>query len=545
MTSHVRQHPRFIDERKVEVAFGSREALKDVWTVDISKGGMFIRTEAPPAFGTRLTIHFATPGGVLDLDADVVHVVTVEAAASFNQPPGVGVQFVNLDDAVRSRFEAYVDGVAARLSAELETDREYEPLDVLISDARKIMDALSSSRLYDALGVDPGASRDEIELRVQTMCERFSDPPPDSPPPKVARLEQVVRQLERASELVANPLRRLHYDFHHGHVRVAERHAAGEDFAHLREVWEQAFPEKVERAKALVDQAINFSRASPERCKELALAAIEQDPFNEELRQAYDAWSAGQTAEAPATAHTPTPVDAIVKDLEAFAALEKQPDHFTLLGVSKEADAETVNKAFFDRARRYHPDTLGAHVAPEVLAIAVRVQAALNEAYRTLNHPAARAAYLEKIEPKRAAPSKKNESDALMAFEMAKVHLRKGAAPEARMELERAHAINPNDPQYAAFYAWSMIMDKNFDRATALSKGKALLEGAIETARRDGPKDPILIGQWHYYLGRLHRDKNELGEALAHYEKALALNPHLREARMEKRVIEMRREKSR
>ncbi len=543
MTSHVRKHPRFIDERQVEVEFGSREALKEVWTVDISKGGMFIRTESAPPFGTRLSIHFATPGGVIDLEADVVHVVTPEAAASFNQPPGIGVQFVDLDDAVRSKFEAYVDGVAARLSAELETDREYEPLDVLIADGRRIMDALSSSRLYDALGVEPGASRDEIELRVQTMCERFSDPPPDSPPPKVARLEQVVRQLERASELVANPLRRLHYDFHHGHLRVDERRAAGEDFAHLRDVWAQAFPEKVDRAKALVEQAIALARAAPARCEELALAAIEQDPFNEELRAAYTAWSQGQAAQTtPAPAQqAPTPVDAIVQELQAFAAKATKPNHFELLGVAQDADAETVNKAFFDRARRYHPDTLRAHVAPEILALAVELQAALNDAYRTLNHPAARAAYIQKIEPKRAAPSKQTESDALMAFEMAKVHLRKGAAPEARAELERAHTINPKDPQYAAFYAWSMIMDKNFDRATALSKGRELLEEAIETARRDGPKDPILIGQWHYYLGRLHRDKDEMDLAVTNYDKALALNPHLREARMEKRVIEMRR----
>ncbi|MEQ8272162.1 MAG: PilZ domain-containing protein [Deltaproteobacteria bacterium] len=544
MSSTVRQHPRFIDERKVEVGFGSREALKEAWTVDISKGGMFIRTETPPAFGTQLTIHLSTPDGMLELDAEVVHVVSTESAAAFNQPPGIGVQFVSLDDDSKTRIEEYVDGVAARLSADLGVEREYEPLDVLIADAKRIMDALSASKLYAALDVEPGATRDAIELRVQTMCERFSDAPPDSPPPKVARLEQVVRQLERASELVANPLRRLHYDFHHSHLRIDERRAAGEDFTYLREVWTQAFPEKVERAKALVQQAMELSRISPEQCGKLALSAQDLDPFNEELRAAYQAWVQGQEAQATAPPANPAPAtDAVVQELLAFAALPKKPDHFALLGVAKNADAETISKAFFDRARRFHPDTLRATATPEVLAIADQLQAALNEAYRTLNHPAARAAYLQQTEPKPARDAKKDEQDALMAFEMAKVHLRKGAAPEARELLERAHTLDATNPQYAAFYAWSMIMDRHFDRATALSKGKQLLEAAIEKARKDGPKDPILIGQWHYYLGRLHRDKGDLNEAISNYDKALALHPHLREARMEKRVIEMRRDK--
>ena len=541
MSSFARTQPRFLDEHAVDIEFESRSALHEAWTVDISKGGMFLRTDAPPPFGTRLTIKFTTPGGVLDLEAEVVHVVDAASAAAFNQPPGVGVQFVDLSDDVRKRIEAYVDGVAQRLSEELAEDKSYEPLHVLLADARRIMDALQASRIYAALEVDPGATRDEIELRVQTLCERFSAPPPDSPPPRVARLEQVVRQIERLSELVANPLRRLHYDFHHGHVRAEERRAASEDIEYLAQVWAQAFPERVERAKQLAERALAIEDVSLEECAKLAEEARANDPFNEDLRVAHERWSSGDKVggSAVASAGAESEIDAIVADLRAFAAAE-EPNHYDLLGVARDASPDDVTKAYFAKSRRFHPDGLHHRVDEATLRIAIDLQAKLNAAYRTLHHPAAREAYRRKLE--HVPPEVMKAGEALMAFEMAKVHLRKGSPELARPLLASAHASEPDNAAYAAFYAWSMLVDRDFDRKTALEEGQKLLEAAIATARAAKAKDPILIGQWTYYLGCLFRERGDAREAIRAFDVALSLNPHLKEASMERRVLKMRQD---
>jgi uncharacterized protein (TIGR02266 family) len=546
--SSVRQHPRFIDENAVEVEYGSREALKEAWTVDISKGGMFIRTETPPPFGTRLSIRFSSPDGTLALDADVVHVVDAEAAKTFGQPAGVGVQFVDLSAEVRQRFEAYVDGVAQRLTDDLaEPEREYETLDVLLADARRLMDELQASRLYAALEVDPGASRDEIELRVQMLCERFASPPPDSPPPKVARLEMVARQLERASDLVANPLRRLHYDFNHGHVRAEERRAAGEDVAHLREVWVQAFPERVAKSGMIAERAMTAESHSIEEALALADEALELDPFNGDLLTVRSCWAAGKRVasaqleggsqdvlvpDAPA----PDPAEAIMQELSALA--NAQPNHFELLGVGRDASADALTKAYFEKTRRYDPKALRGRVPDALLKVAVDIQAKLSTAYRTLNHAVARQSYTERLESGSTAQTP--DSQATMAFEMGKVHMRKGAPGEARQLFERAHELDPENPHYAAAYAWSMINDRDLDRAQAASEGRRLLMQAIETAATTKLKDLLAVGQWHYYLGRLFREQGHAELALKNLDRALALNPHLKEARMERRLVEIR-----
>lgn len=535
------------------MAFGSREDLKEAWTVDISKGGMFIRTDAPPAFGTKLSIRFTTPDGNLALDAEVVHVVDAENAKAFNQPAGVGVQFTDLSGEVRTQFEQYVDGLADNLSGDLPTEQhDYESLEVLIADARRVMDELQASRLYSALDVDPGASRDEIELRVQTLCERFSDPPPDSPPPKVARLERVSRQLERASELVANPLRRLHYDFHNGHIRVEERRTAGEDMAHLREVWQQAFPDKVDKAQKRIEKALALEATDMAACLQVAEEALALDPFNDDLREACVGWamgnavtgSVGERAAAPTEdAVDETMIPLIISELRVIELQDKPSNHFELLGVDKNAGESEITKAYLAKSKRYHPEALAGHVTDDVLQVAVDLQTRLDTAYRTLNHPSARQSYVDKLEGKSAAGPQRM-TEAMMAFELAKVNLRKGIPGEARKLMEKAHGLVPENPTYAAMYAWSMVTDRCFSRSTATSKGKQLLEEAIETAKNVGPKDPMLIGQWHYYLARLFREAGNDDAAVINYDKALALNPSLKEARTERRVITMRKDKA-
>jgi molecular chaperone HscB len=70
-------------------------------------------------------------------------------------------------------------------------------------------------------------------------------------------------------------------------------------------------------------------------------------------------------------------------------------DHFARLGVPAALDLEpaSLDKAYFARQRQWHPDRFVARPADE-RARASAEAAALNDAYRTLKDPLARAVYL-------------------------------------------------------------------------------------------------------------------------------------------------------
>lgn len=67
--------------------------------------------------------------------------------------------------------------------------------------------------------------------------------------------------------------------------------------------------------------------------------------------------------------------------------------YYDILRVSRGAAPESVRRAYRSLAQRYHPDKLQGR------ADAVRVMAALNEAYAVLSDPAQRARYDRSITP--------------------------------------------------------------------------------------------------------------------------------------------------
>ena len=75
-----------------------------------------------------------------------------------------------------------------------------------------------------------------------------------------------------------------------------------------------------------------------------------------------------------------------------------QSDHFTRLGLARtaEPDPAELDRRYFALQRRLHPDRFAARPAREK-AISQAQATSLNEAYRTLREPLARAAYLVRL----------------------------------------------------------------------------------------------------------------------------------------------------
>lgn len=66
------------------------------YSLNISKGGIFIETDTPLAMGSRLAIRFQPPG--MEDELSVEGVVTWVNPADSSPNPGMGVQWTDLSD---------------------------------------------------------------------------------------------------------------------------------------------------------------------------------------------------------------------------------------------------------------------------------------------------------------------------------------------------------------------------------------------------------------------------------------------------------------
>jgi|GEM_PF-756197 len=100
-----RTFPRY--NARFAVRFASVQDFVLEYAANISAGGVFVQTEAPPDLETVVRVAMELPGGGLPVEAKavVVHRVTVAEARAAGTVPGVGVQFVDSDDTFRERID--------------------------------------------------------------------------------------------------------------------------------------------------------------------------------------------------------------------------------------------------------------------------------------------------------------------------------------------------------------------------------------------------------------------------------------------------------
>lgn len=294
----VRGAPRFVSSTRIRVRARGREELRELWTRDISKGGLFVETRVPPPSGTRLDVALETPNGSIELSGTVVHVLTFEMAASFGGQPGVGIQFVNLDPQTRSAIQSYVEGLAEHLEGRPDARSQLSAAasDEALKRAARFLEDSEQADFYAALGITANAGASQLEKAMNQLHEELHSAAERMRPPQSARIEAALNVLGRAKRILTKEAGRLEYDFRNGHVRALERirnaQAGGRpDLSALRQAWNRVFPDRVDRAALLTRKAF----AARQR-QDLAGAidagrnALELNPFFEELRQTVDVW---------------------------------------------------------------------------------------------------------------------------------------------------------------------------------------------------------------------------------------------------------------
>src|SRR4029077_12606078 len=98
-------------------------------------------------------------------------------------------------------------------------------------------------------------------------------------------------------------------------------------------------------------------------------------------------------ARARASAGAATETEKLISEMVPL--LEQGADHFALLGVPYEASPESVRSAYFNLARKLHPDRLASLGIHDPQRNAQRLFAQINTAFGVLSDPARREEYLE------------------------------------------------------------------------------------------------------------------------------------------------------
>jgi uncharacterized protein (TIGR02266 family) len=95
-----RSSPRMVLGIPVQYRFGNTIAA--ALTLNLSRGGVAIRTTSPLDAGTRLRVRFRLPGTSTDVDA--------EGRVAWRDPRvGMGIQFETVDAACQSQIDGFVD----------------------------------------------------------------------------------------------------------------------------------------------------------------------------------------------------------------------------------------------------------------------------------------------------------------------------------------------------------------------------------------------------------------------------------------------------
>lgn len=229
-------------------------------------------------------------------------------------------------------------------------------------------------------------------------------------------------------------------------------------------------------------------------------------------------------------------------ELEEVLQRYKNANHFEVLGLLSNADGDAVKKAYFDRAKRYHPDALSGHNFADRALAEKRVKAIfsrIGEAYQVLQIDSSRSEYRQRVEAglvehKDPGGRRRRPGEAHLQSKKAQAMLQKKDYAQARRMFTIAAELDFEDPTYPSFAAWCDYFDPKQDpdkrRARAAQQLKELLR-----------KSPH--AQTAYFVGIIAKMEDRPDEAFKMFTLALEIDPMHGEAARELRVLQARSDK--
>jgi len=225
-------------------------------------------------------------------------------------------------------------------------------------------------------------------------------------------------------------------------------------------------------------------------------------------------------------------------EIDSKLANVDEVTHYELLGLPVDATQEQIAQAFPSLARRWHPDRLSPEYA-DLRDAVTRVFARMTEASRVLGNPVTRKPYDEGLGMLDAGQQEQEQVALVLrsaeAFQKAEILLRKRDLEGAEQLARLAHEGDPDQPEYAALYAW--IRSR---RPDATEEDIALSLGMLKKAIAKQVNNVKI----HYYLACVLKAAGQSAAALREFRHVAENDPSNVEAAREIRLHDMRRANS-
>jgi len=229
--------------------------------------------------------------------------------------------------------------------------------------------------------------------------------------------------------------------------------------------------------------------------------------------------------EAPAAPEAP-PADVQAKIDEALELKSRIPelDYYQVLGVTRQASEADIKKAYFQLARKFHPDLYGRGVTPEIKAQIEELFDYITKSYRVLTSKDEKPAVAGKSVSVTRDDDRDKSKSAEIRFRQGKTLMSQARYEEAAMFLEQAVRFNDTKGDYYLLLAMAE------SKVNALSK----------KAERDFIR-AIELEPWnpegHVGLGLLYKKEGLLKRAAKEFERALEIEAGHKVARHELREL--------
>jgi len=170
---------------------------------------------------------------------------------------------------------------------------------------------------------------------------------------------------------------------------------------------------------------------------------------------------------APLRAAPPSvpPGDPLRHELARRLGSGKQ-SYYEVLGVPQHAPTEAIASAFFQLAKRFHPDRLGGR-SEEVRDQTTRLFARMTEAHQVLSDATRRKEYDELLKQGEGAAEDQEEVvrvvRAATSYQKAQVLLKRNNLAAAEAEARQALADDPEQADHIALVAWIDAIKPNAD----------------------------------------------------------------------------------
>jgi curved DNA-binding protein CbpA len=233
----------------------------------------------------------------------------------------------------------------------------------------------------------------------------------------------------------------------------------------------------------------------------------------------------------PVAASASSTSDAFRRELAERFSSTKQ-SYYQLLGVSEDAPSPAIASAFFQLAKRFHPDRLGPEF-DDVRDQATRLFARMTEAHQVLSDTSRRKEYDELVKSGEGAAEEQEEVlrvvRAATAFQKAQVLLKRNNLLAAEAEARKALADDPSQADHIALVAWIDASKPNADL-------EALLKVLNECVKQEAANLRVL-----WYRGQLLKRLGHERRALEDFRNIVERDPRHVDAQRELRLHELQR----